>query len=363
MRNTLASTLVSALVLGTAWTVPIPAVAAACTSTNILPEYRVVNVFVGATVEDKVTGFPPRHANANPQSGIVLHVPVGSSYSLTVPKGANVPTVTIPSNTTATVVVEPTALPSPTRNPARSDNVEAAPDDTLIPMMDANFASVSPSPPPQSATTAPGAAPTVTYEIKGEEVGRATLSVTQGDECVAIGVHVLPKPSDRFLASAGIGTSSVPKYTISTVTSPASFSPPSTATSTRVLKTENSGHGVSVPLLLNYQLTSNAHSNLFGTVGFFTNPGSSGGLVYGVSGGWERFLITLGVHSANVTDLAPGLHDNDVVPSGINTSVTRRVTGFFFAVSLPTALLSQLLNPVSGGSSNSGGDTSAVPSH
>jgi hypothetical protein len=371
MRKAFALAFASIMALGVMRGGPADA-AALCQSSMIHAGAPYLNLNQGDTSTVRVTGYKPTlRSKSSPAPGIVLHVTAGDSLTVSrTATGTQSTTVTLPANFVGNVVIDPT--PSPTPIPTASPVATTAPSPIVRPggpddkltatIKDERYASFSASPAPTSSPSAGGddaQPPAIDYTVKGEYPGDTTLVVVQGAECVAIAVHVRPGVSDksRFLTTAGIGTSMVPSYTIGTVTAPAPGTPNGTAT--RVLKTENSGHGVSIPLLFNYRLSDNARYNLYGTVGVFTNPGS-GGLVYGVSLGKEQFLWTVGMHSNTVNEFAPGLHNNDIVPSGVSTTVTRRVTSAFFALTVPITFVSQLLGSLTGGSTGSGSGSSTT---
>jgi hypothetical protein len=354
MRQALAVALVSSIGLTAAWSNPARAAALCQPSSRIHPGALNVTLNNGDTTVVKVTGYQ----GAKPAAPAVPDVTLRVKNGVPVVIGSIAPgtaAVQIAPNITVNIVVEPSAKPaasgSPDPTPTPSTR-PGGPDDTLTATIkDERYASFTASPAPAASPSAGdgSAAPIVEYTIKGQHPGDTKLIVAQGDECVAIGIHVRPGINDRFIASTGAAMSFVPKYTITATSAPAP------ATGTLVFKTENSAHRVAIPLLFSYRLTENAHNNLYGTVGFFAN-GSSGGLVYGLSFAREQYLFTFGLHSENITDFAPGVTNNAVVPIGANTTITRRVTSPFVALTFPTSFLTQLLG---GTATNSGGGSSS----
>jgi hypothetical protein len=308
----------------------------------------------GDTTVVRVTGYPGAKPAAAAPPDVVIHVRNGVPVTIgnVAPGGA---AVQIAPNITASVTVDASPKPeaagtnAPTPQPSTRPG---GPDDKLTATIkDERFASFTASPAPAASPGASGgaAAPVVEYTIKGQHPGDTKLIVAQGDECVAVGVHVRPAINDRFLASTGVAMSFVPKYAITATPAPAPNS------GILVFKTENSAHRVAIPLLFNYRLSENVGTNIYGTVGFFAN-GSGSGLAYGLSVAREQYLLTFGLHSENITDFAPGVTNNAIVPAGMNTTITRRVTSPFFAVTFPTSFLTQLLG---GTSANSSGGSSS----
>lgn len=354
MRQALALALVSSIATATAWSNPVRA-AALCESTKLHPSALNLTLNNGDTSVVRVTGYKGAKAASPPAPDVTIHVKSGVPVTI----GSFAPgaaAIQIAPNITANVIVDASPKPANSESPSPTPTPvtrPGGPDDKLTATMkDERYASfsASPAPTPSPAAGDGAAAPVVDFTLKGQHPGDTKLIVSQGDECVAIGVHVRPAIGDRFVASTGAAMSFVPKYVITQTPAPV-------GSGTLVFKSEDSGHRVAIPLLFNYRLSENATYNWYGTVGFFAN-GASSGLAYGVSLAKEQYLITVGLHSENITDFAPGIRNNQIVPAGMNTTVTRRVTSPFVAFTLPTSFLTQLLG---GGSAPTGGSSNSSP--
>ena len=179
--------------------------------------------------------------------------------------------------------------------------------------------------------------------IKGERQGDTRLRVSKPDQCVDVGIIVKP-PNNRFVLSVGVGTSSIPKRTINIVPSSPDIAPvgiPAAGSMTvnRVVLTEDSkSQATSFSALGHIRITDNTYSNFYGTLGAL---GADGGVVYGVSyGANDALFLTVGLHSSNVTDFAPGYFNNAIVPTGVSqVTLTRRQTGIIVSLSVPISIL------------------------
>lgn len=355
MRQTLAVALVCSVGLPAAWSSSAHAAAACQTSTRIHPGAFNLTLNNGDTSIVRVTGYKGTNKAAPPSPDVTVHVKSGVPVVIgDIKSGA---AVQVAPNITANIVVDASPKPNDAAStilPPSPSPRPGGPDDKLTATIkDERFASftASPAPAPSASPGDPAPPPVVEYTVKGQHPGDTSLVVAQGDECVAIGIHVKPAIGDRFFSSTGVAMSFTPEYHINTnsVTNPATGA----VVGTTVFKDQNSGHRAAIPLLFNYRLSDSAQGNVYGTVGFFTNN-TSAGLAYGLSYGREQALLTVGLHSENIKDFAPGITNNQTVPNGIGTTVTRRITSPFLALTFPTSLLTQLLG---GGSPSSSGSS------
>lgn len=189
-------------------------------------------------------------------------------------------------------------------------------------------------------------------DIKGERQGDTRLRLIrltdptdpQAPACVDVGIVVKP-PTNPFVLSVGVGTSTVPRRAISVVPSSPTIDPVGTpaagaTTVNRAVLTEDSkSQATSFSALGHVRFTNNTYNNWYGTLGAL---GSDGGVVYGVSYGFrDALFLTVGVHSASYTDFAPGYFNNALVPANVNqVTLTRRQTGVIVSVSVPISVLS-----------------------
>ena len=191
--------------------------------------------------------------------------------------------------------------------------------------------------------------------IKGEHQGDTVLRVTTpgvaatdkaaavAAQCADVGIIVKP-PSNPFVLSVGLGTSSVAKRTINVVPSSPAIDPVgvpaagSTTVNRAVLTEDSKSQGISLSALGHVRFTDNTYNNWYGTLGAL---GSDGGILYGISyGAGDALFITIAAHSSNVTDFASGYRNNAIVPAGVSqVTLTRRQTGIIFAISVPISIL------------------------
>ncbi|MDB5070980.1 MAG: hypothetical protein JWM87_2091 [Candidatus Eremiobacteraeota bacterium] len=214
------------------------------------------------------------------------------------------------------------------------------------------------------ATAVPTAAPNgnglvqlqTTFSVKGEAQGNTVLTVSQGANDCANTVAIAVRPKDRFLVTTGIGFSSIPKTTFTTLTSTPAPAvspappPPNPPPGKYVFETEQSGRQTSIPLLGNYRINDAPKIDLYLTLGYFAS-GDNNGPVLGVSAGRGQLLFTVGIHSANVTALSPFVNpathriEFNGAASTIDLpgTVSTRRTGLFLALTVPPGLIGDIL--------------------
>lgn len=195
-----------------------------------------------------------------------------------------------------------------------------------------------------------------TASVTGNEPGITLLNVYYGtasppNPCIAFWVRVAPEPRKTFILSTGFGASSVTQnsITLTAVTpAPSGMPAPVTSPGIYVTKTEASTGQTFIPVLASYRLTDSPYRySLYATAGFAAN-GDPSRLLFGLSYGDENFLVTAGWHTAETTNLIPGLKFGYNAPGtfapGQPFTYTGRTTRIFAGIVFPITALTCLLS-------------------
>jgi hypothetical protein len=345
-----------------------------CPAPTLLKDVPYVRVREGDQATVKVTGRKTPAPSSSPspvatKAPTVLWVtPPGvqtvsattdakEKYSFTVPKSA------APNGFVVSALPPspaPSGSPSPSPIPPPNGSIGAPADKLSADLKDTYVASVATSAPTAVPNAAGETVPSVTYTLKGEHSGNTRLVVSQGNDCVAVDVLVRPT-KDRFTVSTGVGWSSIPKHSFTTVTvtpppAPAAGAtpvpPPNPAPGTYVYKAESSGQQASLPFIGSYRITDGPNANLYASIGFFAND--KNGPLYGLSIGSHELLLTAGWHSQNVDLLSPNVNTTTglvqangvAATAALPTTFSSRTTKPFVSLTVPLSLFSNVLSQI-----------------
>jgi hypothetical protein len=349
-----------------------------CPAPTLLKDVPNVRVREGDQATVKVTGRKTPAPSSSPSPAptkaptVLWMVPPGvqsvnamtdakEKYSITVPKSAaahGFVVSALPPTPAPIGSASPSASPSATTPP--NGSIGAPADKLSADLKDTYVASIATSAP----TTAPNAAgetvPSVTYTLKGEHSGNTRLVVSQGNDCVAVDVLVRPS-KDRFTVSTGVGWSSIPKHSFTTVTvtppptplpGGTPVPPPNPAPGTYVYQAESSGQQASLPFIGSYRITDAPNANLYASIGFFAND--KNGPLYGLSIGSHELLLTAGWHSQNVDLLSPNVNTTTglvqangvAATAALPTTFSSRTTKPFVSLTVPLSLFSNVLSQI-----------------